>query len=173
MWSGIVGSVCKSLSFVCVCAYRACVSGWGSSQLSPRSICDQTPAEIKNTWELFWSSLIAGWKSKFPPRLLAVSFQPSAHPSSYPLCLELFARNRQHQSTSKFPFGKEKNNQNKQMMRKERRKTRNNVCVHRSDGRANAVPTVLWLANLEVPDLQLSEGRKKNRAGATGCRTVR
>ena len=48
------------------------------------------------------------------------------------------------------------------MMKKTRRKKRN-VCVHSGDGRANAVPTVLWLANLEVPGLQLREGREKKQ----------
>ena len=40
-----------------------------------------------------------------------------------------------------------------------------------SDGRAHSVPTVLWLANLEVPD-QWKKGGEKNRSEVTGCHTV-
>lgn len=54
-----MGTVYVRLS-VCVCVCSTSVSARGSSQLSPHSICNRTPAEIKNTWEMFWSSLNAG-----------------------------------------------------------------------------------------------------------------
>lgn len=97
-------------------------------QRLPRSICDQTPAEIKNTWEQFFNSLIASLNSNFPPQVSCCVFS-----NLTPSRVEPFTQNRQNQSTSNFPLEKEKKQQ-KQRMGERRRKTWNNVCMQWLEG---------------------------------------
>lgn len=62
-----------------------------------------------------------------------------------------------------FHSEKDKDNQNKQSMGG-KREERCETAIACNDGRASAMPTVLWLANLEVPDPEWRKGRKKNQA---------